>query len=83
MRKQTLRFGKRRIRLPGSPAARIVIGVVLILCGIVGFLPILGFWMVPLGLVVLSVDLPLVRRWRRRTEVAVLRRWRGRKSAKA
>jgi hypothetical protein len=41
-------------------------GVVLVLCGFVGFLPILGFWMVPLGLLVLSIDIPLVARWRRR-----------------
>jgi hypothetical protein len=30
-----------------------------------GFLPVLGFWMIPLGLLILSLDLPLVRRWRR------------------
>jgi hypothetical protein len=56
----------------------------LILFGCVGFLPVLGFWMVPLGLVILSVDMPAVRRWRRRAEVAVLRRyragWSGKKS---
>jgi hypothetical protein len=61
-----------------------VLGVVLILFGCVGFLPVLGFWMVPLGLVILSVDMPAVRRWRRRAEVAVLRRyragWSGKKS---
>ena len=31
---------------------RIPLGILLILAGIVGFLPILGFWMVPLGLIV-------------------------------
>jgi hypothetical protein len=35
----------------------------------VGFLPVLGFWMIPLGLLVLSVDLPIVRRWRRQLTV--------------
>jgi hypothetical protein len=39
---------------------------VLIGGGVLGFLPILGFWMIPLGLLVLSFDLPQVRRWRRR-----------------
>jgi len=34
-----------------------------------GFLPVLGFWMIPLGLLVLSVDLPAVRRWRRQFTV--------------
>ena len=57
---------------------RLAIGVLLILGGVLGFLPILGFWMFPLGLLVLSYDLPLARRWRRRLEVSWLRRWRGR-----
>ncbi|SVB85789.1 uncharacterized protein METZ01_LOCUS238643 [marine metagenome] len=57
---------------------RISVGICLVLGGILGFLPILGFWMIPLGLVVLSYDLPIVRRWRRRLEVRWLRWWRGR-----
>lgn len=48
----------RWLRQPGSRWVRIPLGIVLILAGIVGFLPILGFWMVPLGLVVLAKDLP-------------------------
>jgi hypothetical protein len=57
---------------------RLVVGVLLILCGILGFLPILGFWMLPLGLLVLSYDLPSIRRRRRQFEVWWLRRWRAR-----
>ena len=38
-------------------------------CGLLGFLPVLGFWMLPLGLLVLSVDFPIVRRWRRQLTV--------------
>jgi hypothetical protein len=71
----SFRFGKRRITLPASRLARIAIGSVLVIAGILGFLPILGFWMVPLGLLVLSVDLPVVRRLRRRLEV-----WWGRRN---
>ena len=37
---------------------RIPLGMVLILGGIVGFLPILGFWMIPLGLIVMAKDIP-------------------------
>ncbi|MBT7941985.1 MAG: hypothetical protein HN719_01380, partial [Alphaproteobacteria bacterium] len=58
---------------------RLGIGVLLMLGGILGFLPIVGFWMFPLGLLVLSYDLPWARRWRRRMEVWWLRRRRGRK----
>jgi hypothetical protein len=73
-------FGSRSIELPRSRAARISLGVVLVLAGgLGGWLPILGFWMVPLGLVILSVDIPSVRRWRRKTTVAIVGWWRGRK----
>jgi len=58
-------FG-RTVKLPRSRALRIAIGVVLIIFGIFGFLPILGFWMIPLGLLVLSYEFATVRRWRRR-----------------
>ena len=32
-------------------------------------MPVFGFWMIPLGLFVLSVDIPIVRRWRRQLAV--------------
>jgi len=54
--------------MPQSRALRICLGLVLVLCGLVGFLPILGFWMVPLGLFVLSLDIPVVGRCRIRFE---------------
>jgi hypothetical protein len=59
----------RRIKLPRSRALRIALGIALGLADLVGFLPVVGFWMFPLGLIVLSVDLPLVRRARRRSVV--------------
>ncbi|MEE9587382.1 MAG: hypothetical protein V3V97_05100 [Hyphomicrobiaceae bacterium] len=71
-----VRIGDRRVKLPRSRVLRIAVGVVLILGGILGFLPILGFWMIPLGLLILSVDIPLVRRWRRQGEVRLMRWWR-------
>ncbi|MCO5734025.1 hypothetical protein [Rhizobium sp. SSA_523] len=60
--------------MPRSRIGRIVIGSGLIGCGILGFLPILGFWMVPLGLLVLSQDVGFVRRRRRRLSVWWTRR---------
>jgi hypothetical protein len=66
----------RTIRLPRSRALRIAIGVVLVILGIFGFLPILGFWMIPLGLLVLSYEFATVRRWRRKLEVS-WGRWRN------
>ena len=61
-------FG-RQFSMPRSRGARICIGVLLILFGILGFLPVLGFWMVPLGLLVLSYEFAVVRRLRRRLAV--------------
>jgi hypothetical protein len=71
----SVKLGSYRLPLPRSRILRIVIGGLLVLGGLFGFLPILGLWMVPLGLLVLSVDIPRVRRWRRRLEVWVLRRY--------
>jgi len=61
---------------------RIGLGIVLVGCGFLGFLPVLGFWMIPLGFLVLSVDLPAVRRWRRQLTVWWYRRKDERKNSK-
>jgi hypothetical protein len=52
----------RWIRRPHMHLIRIPLAVLLILGGIFSFLPILGIWMLPLGLLVLAVDLPPLRR---------------------
>jgi|SRR5579871_1949332 len=41
---------------------RLPLGVGLIAGGMFGFLPILGFWMVPLGALLLGEDIPPLRR---------------------
>jgi len=69
-----VRLNGRKFKVPGSTPIRLTLGVLLVIGGIFGFLPILGFWMIPLGIVVLSVDLHGVRRWRRRFEVKLGRR---------
>lgn len=58
-------FG-REFTMPRSRALRVAIGILLVFFGFLGFLPILGFWMIPLGLLVLSYEFAAVRRWRRR-----------------
>ena len=65
----SLHFAGRRISLPTSSTARIALGVALVIGGLLGFLPVLGFWMIPLGVFVLSIDVPWVRRRRRRFSV--------------
>jgi hypothetical protein len=66
-------FG-RGFNLPQGRWQRIALGVALVLGGLVGFLPILGFWMIPLGLFVLSLELASVRRLRRRLIVRFSKR---------
>lgn len=71
-----------RVRALPRPV-RVASGVLLVCGGILGFLPILGFWMVPLGLVVLSLDSPWVLRGLRRTRVRIgrrVQRWRARRT---
>ena len=72
---ESVKIGSYRLPLPRSRLLRIAIGVVLVIGGLLGFLPILGLWMIPLGLLVLSVDIPRVRRWRRRFAVWFHRRY--------
>ncbi|WP_245415219.1 PGPGW domain-containing protein [Hoeflea marina] len=72
-------IARRVFRLPANRAPRIAVGIALVFCGILGFLPVLGFWMIPLGLLVLSQDLPTVRRWRRRLSVRMGQRGRARR----
>ncbi len=59
----------KRIPIPRSRLARIAGGVLLVLLGLFGFLPVLGFWMIPFGLLILSYDIASVRRQRRRATV--------------
>jgi hypothetical protein len=78
-----IRFGNYSLDLPRNRAVRIGIGVALVLGGLVGFLPILGFWMVPLGFLVLATDIPVIRRFNRRVSTAFLRWWRGKARARS
>jgi len=78
----TIRFGKFTMRVPGSPGLRTALGVALCVGGVLGFLPVLGFWMLPLGLLVLSIDFHPIRRLRRRTEVRWGRRRKGSKKTR-
>jgi len=41
---------------------RIPLALLLILGGVFSFLPILGLWVLPLGLLVLAVDVPALKR---------------------
>ncbi|WP_050765119.1 hypothetical protein [Fulvimarina pelagi] len=78
-----MRLFGRNFDLPQNRWLRISIGTLLVIGGLFGFLPVLGIWMVPLGLIVLSIDLPVVRRLRRRSDVWATRRYREWKTKRA
>lgn len=65
----------RRLRQPSSRWVRLPAGVLLLVGGILSILPFLGIWMLPLGLLLLAEDLPVLRRPTGRTMVWIERRW--------
>ena len=76
-----IRVGKYSFELPQNRAARLGLGGTLVVVGgLFGFLPVLGYWMVPVGLVILATDVPPIRRFNRRSAVAVVGWWKGRKT---
>ncbi|WP_238364383.1 hypothetical protein [Mesobacterium pallidum] len=64
--RRALARGRYWVKRHVPPGLRLVVGLLLMLGGVFGFLPVLGFWMIPLGVVVAALDLrPLWRRLRR------------------
>lgn len=46
------------LRKPSSRYVRIPLAILLIIGGILSFLPVLGLWMLPLGLLLIAQDIP-------------------------
>ena len=63
------------LRAPGAAWLRIPLGLMLVFGGLLSFLPVLGIWMLPLGLLLLAQDLPFLRRPVRRALIWAERRW--------
>ena len=66
------------LRWARDPKARMVrapLGVLLIAGGILAFLPVLGLWMMPVGLLLLAVDMPLLRGPVSAAMIRLRRRW--------
>lgn len=74
----------RWLRHPASRWVRIPAGFLLVLGGCLSILPLLGIWMLPLGLLLLAMDVPLLQRPVARLIAWVLNwldRWNARKKA--
>jgi hypothetical protein len=63
------------LRRPSRVLMRIAISLLLVLGGLLSFLPVLGLWMLPLGLVILSQDLPFLQRPLLRSFQWIERKW--------
>ena len=68
--RRAVEWGERRV----PPGVRSLVGLLCVAGGVVGFLPILGFWMLPVGLALIALDIPPLRRrllaWARRHDAA-------------
>ena len=64
-----------RLRRPRARWIRVPAGLLLVCGGFFGFLPVLGFWMLPLGLLLLAVDVRPLQRPTARALDWIARRW--------
>ena len=63
------------LRKPSSRYVRLPVGVALVGGGLLSFLPVLGLWMLPLGLVLISQDVPALEKPTARTLGWLERKW--------
>lgn len=50
------------LRQPSNRGVRILVTTLLVIGGLFSFLPVLGLWMLPLGLIIISQDFPFLQR---------------------
>ncbi len=62
-------------RGPRARLLRIPVGLACIFGGVLWFLPILGLWMLPLGLILLAQDVPFLRAPVGRMMLWLIARW--------
>jgi hypothetical protein len=75
----------RWLRSPDSKWVRLPLGILLIAGGVFGFLPVLGFEFIPLGLLLIAQDIPFLRKpvgemtlWLERQWIALKQWWQRR-----
>ena len=65
----------RGLRHPDARWIRIPIGALCVLGGVFSFLPVLGIWMLPLGLLLIAYDVPVLREPVARFTIWGMRQW--------
>jgi hypothetical protein len=68
---------------PSGMLIRLPLGLLFMVGGLFAFLPLLGVWMIPVGILLIAVDVPPVRRWVVRTWPKIESRWRLYRQKKA
>jgi len=71
------------LRRPASQMVRIPLALLLMVGGVFAFLPVLGFWMLPLGMLLIAQDVPLLQRPLARTLGWAERKWLQRRAKQA
>ena len=71
------------LRKPSSRLVRIPLAILLIVGGIFSFLPVLGLWMLPHGLLLVAQDVPMLQKPMARMLGWVERKWIDRQRAKS
>ena len=70
------------LRKPSSRFVRIPMAILLILGGIFSILPVLGLWMLPLGLLLFAQDVPILQKPMAQMLGWIERKWIEREAAK-
>ncbi|MCP9627227.1 hypothetical protein NML43_09030 [Rhodopseudomonas palustris] len=70
------------LRKPSSKYVRLPIGALLVGGGLLSFLPVLGLWMLPLGLVLIAQDVPALEKPTARSLGWLERKWLERQRSK-
>jgi hypothetical protein len=71
------------LRKPSSRLVRFPLAILLVIGGIFSFLPILGLWMLPLGLILIAQDIPPLQKPVAQLLGWLERKWLERQAAKA
>ena len=64
-----------RLRRPQARLVRIPLGLLFICAGFLWFLPALGLWCLPIGLLLIAQDVPFLRRPVGRMTLYLVQRW--------
>jgi hypothetical protein len=63
------------LRHPDARWVRIPVGALCVVGGVFSFLPVLGIWMLPLGLLLIAYDVPFLREPVGRFTILVMQKW--------